>query len=340
MPHQVDVDQAKVCVIIIAYKHEKYIEKCIESVLAQETNFPFYIYVAEDQSPDNTRELCKDYAQRFPEKIVLALNHRENNMSLQGRPSARHNIFHALLDTKGKYCCLFEGDDFWNDTQKLQRQYDFLEANPDYTALYTDAYVVNESERKLKEDSFISPNSYDFEWEQSLQKKHGAALTLMYRRSALDTVQYAKLIADCAVGDWPMEVLLGLKGKGHRMNIATSTYIRRDGGSTLNYLVKPFVYHNSRIAFLQALVATDLLDDQQENTVKRFLSKLHWMRAAENFMHAKYQGWKSDLKQCLLYYRSSKAGLPKQTKWAKQFQWKNLLKQSFKYHLVGIKNRF
>ncbi|MBL4586794.1 MAG: glycosyltransferase family 2 protein [Flavobacteriales bacterium] len=118
-----------VSVSIETYNHVNYIKACLDSVLMQQTDFEFEIILGEDASTDGTREICIEYAERHPDKIRLFLHHRDNNISIGGKPSGRFNLLYNLSKVRGKYIARCEGDDYWTDPLKLQKQVDFLEAD-------------------------------------------------------------------------------------------------------------------------------------------------------------------------------------------------------------------
>lgn len=130
MPNSVPTD-VSVSVHMLAYKHEAFIRQAIEGVLMQKTNFSFELCIGEDDSPDSTRAICKEYAERYPDKIRLFLRRREDAILINGKPSGRRNGILTRAACRGRYTAICEGDDFWIDELKLQRQFDFMEANPD-----------------------------------------------------------------------------------------------------------------------------------------------------------------------------------------------------------------
>lgn len=120
-----------VSVCVLTYQHVNYIRKCIESILMQQTDFLYEILLGEDQSSDGTREICIEYAQKYPDKIRLFLHHRENNIKINGRHTGRFNFLYSLFSARGKYIAMCEGDDYWTNPFKLQNQVDEMEANLD-----------------------------------------------------------------------------------------------------------------------------------------------------------------------------------------------------------------
>lgn len=124
-------DNPVVSVCIATFQHAPYIEQCIESALMQQTNFPFEILLGEDESTDGTREICKAYAEKYPGKIRLFLRSRKDVIYINGNPTGRFNAIQNFLEAKGKYIALLEGDDYWSDPLKLQKQFDILETHPE-----------------------------------------------------------------------------------------------------------------------------------------------------------------------------------------------------------------
>lgn len=128
-------------VIMITYNHEKYIEKSVRSVLNQETNFDFSIIIGEDCSTDSTRDILLKLKKEYPDKIHLVL-HDENIGS-------KNNLKSVEEKCKSSYIAILEGDDFWTDNKKLQKQIDFLEKNKKFSASVHDILVIDEFEKPI-----------------------------------------------------------------------------------------------------------------------------------------------------------------------------------------------
>ncbi len=123
-----------VTALIVTYNHAGYIAAAIDSALAQETGFEVEILISEDASTDGTRDIVADYARRFPDRIRLLLsdtNLRSNETVARGLHAAR-----------GQFVALLDGDDCWTANDKLQRQADFLLANPDCAAHFFNARIA------------------------------------------------------------------------------------------------------------------------------------------------------------------------------------------------------
>jgi glycosyltransferase involved in cell wall biosynthesis len=126
------LNEIVVSVMIRTYNHVDFIKQAIESVLNQKTGFNFEIIIGDDQSNDGTREICMAYAEKYPEKIRLFLHHRENNIQVYGSNTPTFMFGYNIYQTKGQYVAFLCGDDYWTDTEKLEKQYRFLEQNPEY----------------------------------------------------------------------------------------------------------------------------------------------------------------------------------------------------------------
>lgn len=125
-------------VIIFAYNHETTIALAIESVLKQTTEYPYEIWVCEDCSTDSTLEICKIYAEEYPDKIKLFAQEK-NTFNL---PLKQNHIYKAFSRIESKYFCYLDGDDYWCDESKVQIALDILENHPEYSTFAHDTMVV------------------------------------------------------------------------------------------------------------------------------------------------------------------------------------------------------
>lgn len=172
------------------YNHERYLRKCLEGFVMQKTNFRFEAIVHDDASTDNSAAIIREFAEKYPD-IIKPIYQTENQYS-------KHNgrvrkAIDAAISPESKYIAICEGDDYWIDSNKLQRQVDFLEDNPDYTYTCHRFRIYNEFENK----SYLEPNKYfmehpDQEW-FTFDKEYtffvewvSKTLTAVYRRDALD----------------------------------------------------------------------------------------------------------------------------------------------------------
>lgn len=115
-------------VCLITYNHENFIRQAIEGVLMQIVNFDWELIIADDCSTDNTRAVILECKEKYPDFIKLIL--QETNVG------AAKNWLDLITTPKSKYIAYFEGDDYWTDSSKLQKQVDFLESNKDYALCF------------------------------------------------------------------------------------------------------------------------------------------------------------------------------------------------------------
>jgi len=125
-----------VSVVVITYNHEPYIRQALDSIFSQIVNFSYEVLIADDASSDKTPQILTMYSRLHPE-IRLML--RQKNVG------ATKNGYYAMQKCRGKYLAYLEGDDFWTDTSKLQKQIDFLEKKSDFIGNCHEFHIVNES---------------------------------------------------------------------------------------------------------------------------------------------------------------------------------------------------
>lgn len=137
-------DSIMVTVRCLAFNHVKYIRQCLNGFIMQKTNFDFEVVVHDDASSDGTAEIIKEYADKYP-RLIKPILEEENQYSKGG------NILHNIMNshTRGKYIAFCEGDDYWTDPLKLQKQVDILEQHPEYSMVYTGFQTVDEEGKAI-----------------------------------------------------------------------------------------------------------------------------------------------------------------------------------------------
>ena len=128
-----------VSISCITYNHVAFIRDCLDGFLIQKTDFPFEILINDDASTDGTDQVIKEYEEKYPD-ILKPIYQRENQYSKGIRGMNIRFNFPRVL---GKYIAMCEGDDYWTDPYKLQKQVDFLEANPDFVMCHHDARRID-----------------------------------------------------------------------------------------------------------------------------------------------------------------------------------------------------
>ena len=132
-----------VSVCVLSYNHEKYLRQCLDGILMQETSFPFEVRVHDDASKDKSQNIIKEYQERHP-SIIKPVLQSENQYSKGGGILNRFLI--PLCE--GKYIALCEGDDYWTDPLKLQKQVDFLENHEDYSMCFHKVEILSDEREK------------------------------------------------------------------------------------------------------------------------------------------------------------------------------------------------
>ena len=140
-----------VSISCITYNHAPYIRQCLDGFMMQQTSFAFEVLIHDDASTDGTTEIIKEYESKYPD-IIKPIYEEENQWVKGRRGSAVFNFPRA----KGKYIAMCEGDDYWTDPLKLQKQVDFLENNPEYSVSVTRFRQFNQSQGRFYDD--VCPN--------------------------------------------------------------------------------------------------------------------------------------------------------------------------------------
>lgn len=132
-------ENVMVSICCIVYNHESYIRQCLDGFIMQKTNFVYEIVIHDDASTDKTAEIIREYEAKYP-NIIKPIYQKENQYSKGIQISATYNLPRA----KGKYIALCEGDDYWTDPLKLQKQVDFLEINLEYSGCVHQATILSD----------------------------------------------------------------------------------------------------------------------------------------------------------------------------------------------------
>lgn len=219
--------QPKVSVCIQTYNHESYISQALESVLDQKTDFPIEIIVGEDDSNDRTREIVRRYAEAHPGLIRPFYNDRKNVIYVNGRATGRWNFLNNIRHARGEYIALLEGDDYWIDDEKLQKQVTFLDEHHNYSMCFTNARIWNEEHSKFDSTRFCET----FSRNELIQTVNFSDMvrghwiptgSLVYRRTHFRNVPV--WFYQLPMGDWGLFLLLLDKGPGRFFDECSSVY--------------------------------------------------------------------------------------------------------------------
>ena len=221
----------KVSVAVITYNHSRYIAQAVESVLAQRTSFPFEIVIGDDCSTDGTGEILQALQSRFPDKIRL-IRHPVN-LGLLGKK----NLVATFAECRGGYLAYLEGDDYWGDPGKLQRQADLLDAEPGFIGCFHDIQMLKDGPGPEPYDMRYPSTVTTVRLPEMLCYGFPHLMTMMYRRADLAT--FPAWFYDICMGDWSLFSLLVMQGPMAYIRDLPAGIYRIHGSSY--WLGKPFV---------------------------------------------------------------------------------------------------
>lgn len=204
-----DNSSVMVTVRCLVYNHEPYIRNALDGFVMQKTNFRFEVIVHDDCSTDHSADIIREYEKKYPD-IIKPIYETENQYSKGPLSKMRDKI---LAETRGKYIALCEGDDYWTDPYKLQKQVDFLESHPEYTLCFHT--VAIEENGVITRDDNKGKLPRDFSVDEVIQGGGGfmGTCSLAYRAKGHDHMLNFQKVAN--IGDYPLQIRLALEGKVH-----------------------------------------------------------------------------------------------------------------------------
>lgn len=245
-----DVKVPKVSVFMMVYNHEKYIEEALNGVLMQKCNFDYEIVVGEDCSNDDSRSILLEYFKKFPGKFKLLL-HNSNI-------GAQKNQLTVLENCTGQYIAMCEGDDYWTDPLKLQKQVDFLEANSDYVIHSGNATQLTD-DIKLNGKAILN-NQFDrtFQLTDFLSNNNIITCTTMFRNIEFIFPENFNRVT---FGDWFLYIIL-LNNSGLKVYRSIDLYsvYRVHKGGVMSNLSE---LENCSAHILQILIINNYLKNQK-----------------------------------------------------------------------------
>ncbi len=213
------MNEILVSINCITYNHEKYIAEAIESFLMQKTNFNFEILIHDDASVDGTADIIREYQKKYPD-IIKSILQNENQ---QSKGVKKISYIYNHMRAKGKYIAMCEGDDYWTDLYKLQKQVDYMENNPECSMCFHAAYMVNIDRKRI---NVIKPYNKDCvsKTEDIILGDGGfmATNSILYRKCVMDNAP--KLFLNAPVGDYPLQILTSTRNYAYYINEFMSAY--------------------------------------------------------------------------------------------------------------------
>lgn len=215
-------------VCMLAYDHAPFIRQALDSVLAQQVDFPWEICLGEDESADGTRDICREYAARHPDLIRLFLRRRADVIHVEGRPTGRFNLVATLQACRGRYIALLDGDDFWLSPHKLQRQVDYLEAHPAIAVCGHRVRCVDAGGNPHPDATLPPPPAAVSTTHELLERNYLATPSVLFRAGL-----YGELpgwFEDVVAGDWVLHLLNSLHGDIGYLDEELAAYRLHRGG--------------------------------------------------------------------------------------------------------------
>ncbi|MET3019167.1 glycosyltransferase [Flavobacterium hydatis] len=211
-----------VSILCDTYNHEGFIKETLEGFLSQVTTFPFEIIIHDDASTDKTAIIVKEFVDRYP-LIIKPIFEKENQYS------KKVNFWSDLTFpmAQGKYIALCEGDDYWIDSSKIQKQVDFLESNDDYVITWTDFFTKKGTELVPNDFKDTLPSVYTIDFDNLFVPYCTYTLTCLFRKTAVDPLDYKKFTYG---KDNTLYALALCHGKGAYMNFQGAVYRWHPGG--------------------------------------------------------------------------------------------------------------
>ncbi|MDF9801102.1 glycosyltransferase involved in cell wall biosynthesis/SAM-dependent methyltransferase [Catalinimonas alkaloidigena] len=279
-----------VSVCCITYNQESFIRKAIESFLMQKTNFDIEVIIHDDASTDNTSKIIREYEEKYPH-IIKPIYQTENQWSKGIRPSPTF----VWPKAKGKYIALCEGDDYWTDPLKLQKQVDFLESNTDYVICLHNSYLRFEGTNKpdkiainhFKEELILKDFiDVDYFREKKGLVSRGHTSSILFKNNLIKKFPdwyYHKAVA----GDIYLLILLAQYGKGRFINEFMSVYRINQGGITRAHSTqKGHLLHRNRMSMLG--IINEHFDYKYDKLIREQTAKFHLAEAQLYIQEHKY----------------------------------------------------
>ncbi|WPR71615.1 glycosyltransferase [Flavobacterium sp. NG2] len=304
---QVNSIKPLVSVSVATYEQEDFIRECLEGILMQKTNFDFEIVIGEDESNDKTREICKEYAEKYPDKIRLFLRDRKLTAlyDSKGQFYKSLNGTVTFLSCRGKYIALCEGDDYWTDPLKLQKQVEFLESNPEFGICFHNVIQLNTFDTSK---SVVIPNvNYDLDYtlENYILSNKTATCSIVLKKECVNTIP--RWFYKVPFGDLALILLVmnNSNEKGRVLKDLMGVYRIHKGGIHGSFhkddksLIKAYIQH---VSFTKIISKEFLVEKKYQKIIlKKMLNTYHVLTTLYKKENNKLQFYKTFL--LVKYYK-------------------------------------
>ena len=255
----------KVVIACITYNHEAYLRDALNGFVMQKTDFPFVAIVHDDASTDNTAKIIKEFAEKYP-NIILPIYEKENQYSKKnGNPAGIMRS--AMQATGAKYIALCEGDDYWIDYSKLQKQFDFLETHNTYSLCFHAVNIITESNCNLDSNGIYDNGviEKDYNGNDILLKWTIPTCSVVFRTSILKEIPKNR---NFQYGDNVLWLTCATKGKIRGLTTVMGVYRRNNGGWTAQDSFKI-----SQMQLIHMKAIKDSFPDLSDDVLKLVISR-------------------------------------------------------------------
>jgi glycosyltransferase involved in cell wall biosynthesis len=208
---------------MLAYNHEAYIRQAIDGVLMQQTDFEYELIISNDSSPDRTNEVINEFVANHPKRKRIKYFNQQQNLGMQS------NFTFALKECSGKYIALCEGDDYWTDPLKLQKQVDYISQHENCNLVFTDVQLFEESENKFYHNwARITKDKYEFK--DLIEGNVITTCTVLFRNPN-NNEEIENWLKVFKIGDYPLYLFLLRNGYAYYLKDITAVYRQHTGGT-------------------------------------------------------------------------------------------------------------
>lgn len=224
--------QPEISIRLMVYNHGKYLEDAFEGIFSQKVNVPYEVVVGNDFSNDNSASIITKYQKKYPD-IVRVLEREGNQEYISKRKKGSHlvNFYDILKNCRGKYVAILDGDDFWCDESKLQKQYDFLEQNKNVSLCYTGVKILNDETNEITYYDFVNKSNYIQDFNSYLRNYEPTpSATMFFRNNLTYNNSFEKTFCSAFLGDYALRFFLGNIGDFGFLSENTAVYRKHDAG--------------------------------------------------------------------------------------------------------------
>lgn len=297
-----DAENIIVSIQCLVYNHEPYLRQCLDGFVMQKTNFKFEAIVHDDVSTDGSAKIIAEYAEKYPD-IIKPIYETENQYS------KRDGSLEMIMNnaSRGKYIAICEGDDYWTDPFKLQKQFEYMEGNVECVLVWGRAKCYYQDKNLFKGNV----GSYASSFDDLIVSNSVCTLTSFYRKDALRG--YNKLVSTqrWLMGDYPMWLYMATRNKIYFMDddfgvyriLHNSASHSKSYTSRINFLNSTYQIRQFFLEYLGREISQEFIDRWKQDTFSIAFHCREYETAIQLFK--KYKLIKSGLKSYLKYLLSA-----------------------------------